>query len=60
MSDEWEVIVYRNGQEVVTIGSRSMSGREISQEDEKIVRKAANHLLAFIGDPVREVEDKAE
>lgn len=49
-TQHWAVTVERNGQSVVTIESNCLSGREISTEDEKCIRNAAHHLLAFIGD----------
>jgi hypothetical protein len=45
------VTVSREGEEIVTIGSNCLSGREITPEDEAAIRTAAKHLLAFIGDP---------
>jgi hypothetical protein len=52
MTDHWSVTVERNGEQIVTIESNCLSGREISPEDEEAIRTAARHLLAFIGDPV--------
>jgi len=51
--DHWSVTVRRNGEEVVTIESNMLSGREISSGDEEAIRTAALHLLAFIGDGAR-------
>jgi hypothetical protein len=55
MSEHWSVTVSRDGEEIVTIESNSLSGRELTSEDEAAIRLAAHHLLAFIGDghPVR-------
>jgi hypothetical protein len=51
MSEEhWAVTVWRNGEEVVTIATNSLSGRELEPADEECVRTAARHLLAFIGE----------
>lgn len=50
-TQHWAVTVSRNGEDVVTIESNCLSGREISAEDEETIRKAAHHLLSFIGDP---------
>lgn len=50
MSDHWAVTVSRNGEEIVTIESECLAGREISEADEEAIRTAAHHLLAFIGD----------
>ena len=46
----WSVTVSRNGEEIVTIESNCVSGREISPADEETIRTAAHHLLGFIGD----------
>lgn len=51
MSDHWSVTVERNGERVVTIETNCLAGRETSAEDEEAIRTAAQHLLAFIGDP---------
>lgn len=48
-ADHWAVTVRRNGEEIVTIESNSLAGREISPEDEKAIETAAHHLLSFIG-----------
>ncbi len=49
VKDHWSVTVTRNGEDVVTIESNCLSGREISPEDEAVISTAAHHLLAFIG-----------
>jgi len=49
-TQHWSVAVDRNGENVVTIGSDSLSGRELSAEDERVIRTAARHLLAFVGE----------
>jgi len=49
-TDHWSVTVERNGKNIVTIESNCLSGREISEEDERVIRRCACHLLAFIGD----------
>jgi hypothetical protein len=46
----WSVRVERDGEEIVTIASNWLSGRDLSSEDEETIRTAAHHLLAFIGD----------
>lgn len=48
----WQVIVEANAERVITIGWNWVGGRELSDEDEATIRKAAHHLLAFIGDRV--------
>lgn len=45
----WAVIVERNGEEVVTLSSNGYGGRDLSDDDERIVRRAAEHLLSFLG-----------
>lgn len=46
----WSVTVSRDGEEIVTIESNCLSGREISAADEDAIRTAARHLLSFIGE----------
>ena len=48
-TQHWAVTVERNGEKIVTIESYCLSGREISEEDERVIRMAANHLLGFVG-----------
>lgn len=50
MNNHWSVSVFRNGENVVTIESNCLSGRNLSAEDEATVRDCARHLLAFVGD----------
>jgi hypothetical protein len=47
----WAVSVERDGENVVTIASSCLAGRDLSPEDETAIRHAAQHLLAFVGDP---------
>ena len=49
MTEHWAVTVFRNGEEIVTIESNCLSGRELSQEDEETIRNAAEYLLSFVG-----------
>lgn len=49
--NHWSVTVRRNGEDVVTLEQNSLSGRDISPEDEWAIRVAALHLLTFIGEP---------
>lgn len=49
--DHFAVTVHRDGEHVVTIETNCLSGRNITAEDEQVIRGAALHLLAFIGDP---------
>ena len=48
--DHWAVTVERNGEQIVTIETSCISGRELSHDDEDAIRTAAHHLLAFVGD----------
>lgn len=45
----WAVTVERNGEQVVTLESNCLSGRDLSPDDEHVIETAARHLLAFIG-----------
>lgn len=47
-AEHWAVAVSRNGEAIVTLESNCMSGRDISEEDARIVRLAAEHLRSFI------------
>lgn len=49
-TQSWAVTVERNGESVVTLASNCQGGRDLSAEDERVVRLAAEHLLAFIGE----------
>lgn len=49
-NDHWSVTVSRHGEEIVTMETNCLSGREISPDDERTIRTAAEMLLAFIGD----------
>jgi hypothetical protein len=48
----WQVIVETNSEPILTIGWNWVGGRELSYADTETIRKAAHHLLAFIGDRV--------
>lgn len=45
----WAVEVWRNGESVVRIETNCLSGREISEADERAIERAAHNLLGFIG-----------
>ncbi len=45
----WAVEVRRDGDVVVTIEDRCLSGREISEVDADLIRDCASQLLAFAG-----------
>jgi len=53
-TQHWAVTVSRNGEEIVTIESNCLSGRELSNEDERVIRNAAEHLLSFVGTGILE------
>ncbi len=46
----WAVAVEAGGEEIVRLETECYGGRELSAADEGVVRTAALHLLAFIGD----------
>lgn len=50
-TESWAVTVERNGEEIVTVASNHLSGRQMSDEDVRIVKVAAVHLASFIGLP---------
>lgn len=45
----WSVSVERDGENVVTIESNCLSGRDLSEQDRATIRHCAAHLLAFVG-----------
>lgn len=45
----WAVRVERDGDEIVTLSSHGYGGRDIDEEDANVIRKAAEHLLSFVG-----------
>lgn len=47
----WEVTVRRDGVDVVTLGSTLLCGRALDEADIATIRRAADHLLAFVGSP---------
>lgn len=48
-TQSWAVTVERNGEQVVTLASNCLAGRDLTPEDEHVVRMAAEHLLSFVG-----------
>ena len=48
-NEHWSVTIERNGDNIVTIGSNLLSGRDLNTDDECAIRTAAEHLLAFVG-----------
>lgn len=48
-TQSWAVTVERDGELVVTLAMSHLAGRDLSPEDERVIRLAAEHLLAFIG-----------
>ncbi len=49
--ESWAVTVERNGDAVVTLASNCLSGRDLIEGDQEIIRTAARNLLGFLGDP---------
>jgi len=49
--DSWAVNVYRNGDQILTIASRELSGIDLTPEDAAVIRRAAEQLLSFLGLP---------
>jgi len=49
-TQSWAVTVERNGESVVSLASNCQGGRDLSAEDERVIRLTAGHLLAFIGE----------
>ena len=47
--EHWAVTVERNGESVLTIETNCLSGRDLSADDERVIRMAAQHLLSFVG-----------
>lgn len=60
MSEHWSVTVERDGDAVVTIASNSLSGRELLPGDEDVIRRAAQHLLSFVGGLCPRIEDTSQ
>jgi hypothetical protein len=48
-NESWAVTVERNGENIVTVSSNCLSGRDLQDGDERTIRTAAEHLLSFIG-----------
>ena len=47
----WAVTVSMNGEELVTIETNSLSGKpDFTDEEAQVIRDAARHLEAFMGD----------
>mgnify|MGYP007007280125 CR=1 FL=1 len=46
----WSVTVTKDAEQIVCIESNCLSGKgELSDDDEALIRRAAEHLLSFIG-----------
>jgi hypothetical protein len=45
----WAVTILVDGDQILNIESNFLSGKELTKEDEKIIRIAAEHLIAFVG-----------
>jgi hypothetical protein len=48
----WAVTVEREGEQVVSIGTNELSGRNLDAADEEAIHTAALHLLSFLGKPL--------
>jgi hypothetical protein len=48
-TQSWAVSVERDGENIVTISSNCLGGRDLSAEDERVIRMAAEHLNSFVG-----------
>lgn len=51
-TQSWAVTVERNGEQVVTIASNCLAGRDLSSEDEQTIRDCAEHLRSFVGSDI--------
>lgn len=50
MAREWSVSVAVNGAQILWISSNDYGGKtDLTNEDEEIIRTAAEHLLSFVG-----------
>jgi hypothetical protein len=55
MVENWRVQVDMNGEMIVVIEPNALSGQNMTEEMEDVVRKCAYHLLSFVGEkPKRE------
>lgn len=45
----WAVEVRVNHKQVLTIESNCVYGKSLSNQEEEVIREAAEHLLAFVG-----------
>jgi hypothetical protein len=47
--EHWSVAVNRNGENILTIESNCLSGKDLTLEDQETIRQCARHLVAFVG-----------
>lgn len=47
--EHWSVAVNRNGENILTIESNCLSGKDLTLEDQETIRQCARHLLSFVG-----------
>lgn len=47
----WAVSVWIDGDNILTIESNCLAGRDLSAEDEQCIRDCARQLLSFVGEP---------
>ena len=50
------VTVEHNGEHLLTIEPNCVFGKELTKDDDEIIRQAARHLLAFVGQTEEERE----
>ena len=48
--EHWGVDVRVNGAQVLTIESNCVYGKQLTDDEEEVIREAARHLLAFVGE----------
>lgn len=48
--EHWGVDVRVNGSHVLTIESNCVYGKQLTNAEEEVIREAARHLLAFVGE----------
>lgn len=46
----WSVSVERDGINILNMSPNEIGGVDLTEEDEEVIRLAATHLLAFVGE----------
>lgn len=49
----WSVSVCSEGEQILCIETKMISGVELTEEHEELIRECARHLLAFVGERKR-------